>query len=529
MKAYTGISIPKPTLGINETERKMRYLQFLAIMGCVLGLLYVGIVQPVKTYAKSPGMKMTTDIPASITTPDSVETRIGTLEFFDGFPTEATAQKCFDNLDFLRGVEVFLNGLPGASMAAIRAGMREIGAIDGTISITETLMDSKSLFLTPNTESIYTGTWLNLKDGPIVVESPPNTLGIVNDFWFRYVADLGNAGPDKGKGGKYLFVGPGYEGEIPEGYFVFHSLTYGNFLIWRGFLVKGDPKPGIDNFKKHARIYPLSEAGNPSKQKWVNMSGRAFNTIHANDYTFYEELNQIVQEEPSESQNPEILGLFAAIGIKKGQPFAPDARMKKILVEAAAVGNATVRSLVFPGRDKTAYQYDDGHWKSAFIGGSYEFLDNGARLLDARAFFHYYATMVTPAMTLKIPGAGSQYSMATVDARGKPLDGSKNYVLHFPPNVPARDFWSVVVYDNQTRSLLQTDQQYPSVVSQRGAQANADGSFDIFFGPEAPVGKESNWIQTIPGKGWNVILRFYGPLKPWFDQTWRPGEIELVE
>jgi hypothetical protein len=507
----------------------MKNNQKLGIVVSLTTLLLIGAIHPGTALAGAPKMKMTTDIPESITTPDKVKTRIGTLEFFDGFPTEATAQSLFDNLDFLRGVEAFLSGCPGASLVAMREGCRELGIVNGTIGITETLMDSKALFLTPNTESIYTGTWLDLKDGPIVVESPPNTLGIVNDFWFRYVTDLGNAGPDKGKGGKYLFVGPGYEGKIPDGYFVFHSPTYGNFLIWRGFLVEGDPKPAIESFKKHARIYPLSKADNPPDQKWVNMSGKEFNTIHSNDFTFYEELNQIVQEEPSESQNPEVLGLFAAIGIKKGQPFAPDARMKNILAEAAAVGNATVRSLIFPGRDKAAYQYDTGYWKTAFIGGNHEFLAGGARLLDARAFFHYYATMVTPAMTLKIVGAGSQYSMATVDAQGKPLDGSKNYKLHFPPNVPAKDFWSVVVYDNQTRSLLQTDQQYPSVVSQRGIKANPDGSYDIYFGPKAPEGKESNWIQTIPGKGWNVILRFYGPLEPWFDKSWRPGEIELIQ
>ena len=479
--------------------------------------------------AQPPAMKMTTEIPSSISTPDLVETRLGSLEFFDGFPTEATAQKCFDNLDFLRGVEVFLNGCPGASLVAMREGMRELGAINGTIGITETLMDSRSLFLTPNTESIYTGTWLDLKDGPIVVESPPNTLGIVNDFWFRYVADLGNAGPDRGKGGKYLFVGPGYEGEIPEGYFVFHSPTFGNFMIWRGFLVNGDPQPGVESFKKHARIYPLGQADNPPEQRFVNMSGIAFNTIHANDFTFFEELNQIVQEEPTEALDPEMLGLFASIGIKKGKAFAPDLRMKKILTEAVAVGNATARSLVFPGRIPEAYQYENSNWKTAFVGGSHEFLSNGVRMLDVRTFFYYYATMVTPAMTVSIPGVGSQYSLATVAADGKPLDGSKNYKLHYPPNVPAKDFWSVCVYDNQTRSLLQTDQQYPSVVSQRGVQANEDGSYDIYFGPTAPEGNESNWIQTIPGKGWSVILRFYGPLQPWFDQTWRPGEIELVK
>jgi hypothetical protein len=475
-----------------------------------------------------PRMKMTTDIPEQITTPDRVETRIGTLEFFDGFPTEHTDKKVFDNLDFMRGVETFLNGCPAASLVAMREGMRELGAVNGTIGITESLMDARSLFLTPNTESIYTGTWLNLKDGPVVVESAPNTLGIINDFWFRYVADLGNAGPDKGKGGKYLFVGPDYEGDIPEGYFVFHSPTYNNFLIWRGFLEKGDPQPGIENFKKHTRVYPLSMVDNPPEQKWVNMSGKVFNTVHANDFSYYQELNQVVQEEPANSQNPELLGLFAAIGIKKGQPFAPDDRMKKILTDAAAVGNATARALVFRGRDRSSYQYDDRNWRTAFVGGSYEFLADGARLLDARAFFYYYATMVTPAMTVKIPGAGSQYSVAMVDAGGKPLDGSKNYKLHYPPNVPAKDFWSLVVYDNQTRSLLQTDQQYPSVSSQRGVQANPDGSYDIYFGPTAPQGKESNWIQTVPGKSFNVILRFYGPLQAWFDQTWRPSDIEPI-
>ena len=183
--------------------------------------VFMGLPAVALAASDPPRMKMTTDIPEQITTPDRVETRIGTLEFFDGFPTEDTDRKVFDNLDFVRGVETFLNGCPAASLVAMREGMRELGAVNGTIGITETLMDARSLFLTPNTESIYTGTWLNLKDGPVVVESAPNTLGIVNDFWFRYVADLGNAGPDKGQGGKYLFVGPGYEGDMVQ--FLFGS------------------------------------------------------------------------------------------------------------------------------------------------------------------------------------------------------------------------------------------------------------------------------------------------------------------
>ncbi len=229
------------------------------------------------------------------------------------------------------------------------------------------------------------------------------------------------------------------------------------------------------------------------------------------------------------SIDSETLGLLASIGIEKGKPFSPDDRMKKILTESAAVANGIARSLSFNSRDKAVYQYENSYWKTPFIGGSHEFLVNGVRLLDARSFFYYYATMVTPAMAMKMVGVGSQYSLATVDSRGKYLDGSKNYKLHFPKDVPAKDFWSICVYDNQTRSLLQTDQQYPSLNSDRGVKANKDGSYDLYFGPKSPEGKESNWIQTIPGKGWNVILRFYGPLESWFDQTWKPGEIELIE
>ncbi len=366
----------------------------------------------------------------------------------------------------------------------------------------------------------------------MIVESPPNVLGIVDDFWFRYVADLGNAGPDRGRGGKFLFLPPDYEGEKPEGYYVYQSSTYGNILLWRGFAVKGDPKPAVDSIKKHARVYPLSQAGNPRNARFVNVSGRAFNTIHANDFTFYEEVAQVVQEEPNGALDPETLGLLASIGIEKGKPFAPDARMKKILTEAVAVGNATARATLFAPRNRALYIYPDdpeSHWKTAFVGGSHGFLrQEGVRDLDGRTLFFYYATMVTPAMTRKMVGAGSQYAIGDRDATGNSLDGSKTYKLTLPPDPPAKDFWSIVVYDNQTRSMLQST-KFPSLNSQRGVEPNADGSFDIYFGPNAPAGKESNWIETIPRKGWNMLLRLYGPLEPWFDKTWRPGEIELVE
>ena len=479
-------------------------------------------------FAAGPGTyRMSTPIPKDITTPDTVNTRLGMLRFFDGMPDAATAQKVYDNLDFQRGVDVFLKAMPAASVLAAREGIRSAGLSGTTIGITEQLMDARSLFLTPNTETVYAMAWLDLKSGPLVVESPPNVLGIVDDFWFRYVTDLGNAGPDKGRGGKFLFLPPDYSGEPPPGYFTFKSKTYGNLIFWRGFLVDGDPRPAVEAFKKGLRIYPLSQAASPPRQRFVNLSGKPFNTVHANNFHFYEEVSRVVQEEPADFIDPDTLGLFASIGIRKGQPFAPDARMKKILTEASAVGNATARSILFASRDKGLLLYPDSYWEVAFPGGSHEFLDGSLRTIDLQPRFFYFATGITPAMARKMVGVGSQYAIAFRDAKGRYLDGGKSYRLRIPANAPAKDFWSIVVYDGQTRSLLQTDADFPSIGSQKkGLTANADGSVDVYFGPKAPKGMEANWVQTVPGKSWNTILRLYGPLEAWFDKSWRPGDIE---
>jgi len=478
----------------------------------------------------TPRMKMATDIPVQLTTPDTVATRLGTLKFFDGFPDDATVQKVYDNLDFQRGVQAFLIAMPGASLLATREGIRSFGPDNQTVIIFETLMDSKTLTLTANTETIYALAWLDTKAGPLVVDVPPGLLGLIDGFWFHYVTDIGAVGPDRGKGGKFLLLPPGYKGDVPDGYFVARSRTFGNWLAMRGFLNNGDPKPAAESFKKGLRIYPLARATNPPPMNFVNVSGKAFNTIHASDYTFFEEVNHVVQEEPNDALDPETLGLLASIGIEKGKPFAPDARMKKILTEAAAVGNATARATVFKSRIKEAFFYPNSAWCTPFIGGSYEFLQQpGVRNLDARSFFFYYATGITSAMSVKMVGAGSQYAAAFVDANGAYLDGGNTYKLHLPPNIPVKTFRSLLVYDNQTRSMLQTDEQFPSIGSQKkGIVVNADTSVDIWFGPIVPAGHEANWVQTVPGKGWNTILRLYGALEPWFDKTWKPGEFELV-
>jgi hypothetical protein len=474
-----------------------------------------------------PNYSMTTPIPAEILTASKVETRIGSLSYFDGVPTEETARRAYDQLDFSRGIEVFMNGIPGASLVAMRHGLREVGAVDGTIGIWDDLLDSKSLLLTGNTESVYAFTWIDLHKGPVVIESPPNVLGVVDDFWFRYVADLGNAGPDKGKGGKFLLLPPGFKGDVPQGYFVMRSPTYNNWLVWRGFPVNGDPKPASDGIRKVARVYPLANVAGAHPAKFVNLSGRAFNTVHANDLSFYRELDEIVQEEPEDAYGPDMMGLFNSIGLVKGKPFAPDERMQRILTDSVAVGNAAARSIDFRNRMPDAKIYPDGQWNTPFIGGSYLWLTpGGARNFDARTMFYYAATVNTPAMAVAMPGVGSQYASANFDSKGQPFDGSKTYRLRVPAQVPVKDFWSVVVYDTQTRSLLQTDQRFPSASSNAKPKSNADGSVDVYFAPVRPQ-EAANWVQTVPGKSWFTIFRLYGPLQPWFDKSWKLPDIEL--
>jgi hypothetical protein len=473
---------------------------------------------------------MTTTPPTGIAIPDRVETRIGTLKFFDGFPDDATVEKLYDNLDFQRAVQAYLLAIPAVSQAANRNEILKLGPANTTVPIFENRMDSRSIFLTPNTETPYSWMWLDLRGGPLVLEAPPKVLGALNDMWFRWVIDIGLTGPDKGAGGKFLILPPRYEGDIPEGYFVVKSPTFSLWAPWRSFVADGDPKPGVDLVKTHTRVYRLAEAANPPAMKFINVSGKDICTVAPADFAFWELLNQVVQEEPSESLDPIRLGLFASIGIEQGRSFAPDERMKKILAEAALVGDATSRAIAFRMRGTEAYYYPgNSSWQLPFVGGYSFERQPGVLNLDAYIYYYFMATGVTPAMEEKMVGQGSQYAWTARDSTGAPLDGGKSYRLHLPPDIPVKNFWSVIIYDNQARSMVQTDQRFPSVSSQnKDLLVNPNGSVDIYFGPKAPVQK-ANWIQTVPGKGWNTILRLYSPTEAWFDKTWRPGEIELME
>jgi hypothetical protein len=469
-----------------------------------------------------------TPIPPGIEVPAEVQTRLGTLRFFDGFPDDATTQVLFDNLDFQRAVQAYLLGLAPVDMAVMRKALLAWGPVNSTMVTWEDLVHPRFIGLIYNTSTSYSYAWIDLHDGPLVIEVPPRVYGGVNDHWCRWVGDVGLTGPDQGQGGRYLFLPPGYDGEVPDGYFVMRPRTYGNFLGCRGFLDEhGDPHPAVEIIKANTRIYPLSQADDPPPTRFVNVSHEPMCAVPPADDQFWDLLDEVVQSEPPESADPLTLGMFAAIGIQHGKPYAPDDRMRAILTEAAAVGDATARALNYRFRQQEAYYYPDGNWRTGFLGG-YRCEDNGATLLDSAAQLYFWGGATSPAMGETMVGAGSQYALGFVDVDNAPFDGAKTYRLHVPPHVPVNNFWSILVYDTQTRSMLQTDQEWPSVTSQDpGLATNEDGSVDIHIGPEPP-GDGHNWVQTLPGKSWFAIFRLYGPLEPWFDKTWRLPDIEPV-
>jgi hypothetical protein len=508
-------------------------------------------------------------IPPSLTTPDKVETGIGTLEFKDGVPSKATAEKLYDNLDTTYAFRAFMDNMRGVSIHALRKGMQDIGVKDNEVLVFSGLMDAKSLFLTANADTIYVMGSLDLAKGPVVLEVPPKFLGAVQDHWFRWVTDLGLPGPDRGEGGKYLIVPPGYDGTLPEGgFYVARART--NTIVWfgRSFLAnQNDPKPVVDTIRKFTKVYPYEPGGvgtpiaeflagkaklrpitPTSPTVFHEGSGKVMNTIPPNDWTYFEMLNEVVQQEPATSLDAELMGPLAAIGIIKDKPFAPDARMKKIMTEALAVANATSRSLFISPRDPSWYYYPNSSWFNFLFVTGYEFETpipmitpegakpfpaTGYRTMDARTNFFYGVTGITPAMAMRLPGIGSQYLLAVLDADKQHMDGAKTYKVTLPKGIPEENFWSFTVYDNMTRSMLDTPQRFPRAGSQSypspAAEPSADGSTTVYFGPTQPTGvARGNWIQTMPGKGWFLILRLYSPLEPFFTKAWRPSEIELV-
>jgi hypothetical protein len=432
-----------------------------------------------------------------------------------------------------RAIQAYRFFYPPVSMAGLFRGFENYGPIDNkTFYITEG--KPHHILFTPNSDTPYATLPLDLKGGPITVELPPGPLlGVANDLNFRWVSDMGLPGPDAGNGGKHIILPPDYKGDAPAGYYVGTSTTYRVFLIIRSLPIGGDLKAALDRIPT-CTIKPLNPPAGWTTPTWINVTERRFDATPLKWETnikFWKELHRIVDTEPADPQFRNNYGELALLGIVKGKPFKPDARMTRILEKAAKTANAQMRVQAFADRrsDRVAWK-DRKSWEWASLRPENGYFDMPTYVdLDAREKWFFQATFESPAMFRRKAGFGALYWLGARDKSGAYLDGSKTYKLNVPVPVPAKLFWSVTVYDAETRSEIQTNQDRAALRSLYEKATPKDKSVDLFFGPKAPAGKEGQWIKTIAGKGWFVYFRVYGPQEAAFDGSWKPGDFELVK
>jgi hypothetical protein len=388
---------------------------------------------------------------------------------------------------------------------------------------------------------IYALGYLDLKDdGPIVIEVPPGLQGILDDFFQRpicsegeiegrvWCGDVGLPGPDHGKGGKYLLLPPDYKGTPPAGYLTLRLRTYGVFVFWRGFFK--DPKQLEEPVRvmEQTRIYPLGKQDSPKPMQFPNASAVPANMLYPSDGTAFDVIARFIEHEYVDPTDMEMRGVLAALGIEKGKPFAPDQHLRELLDKGAKtafrMGHIDVYQPLAIVPD--ALWYKDRRWMNVFPGNA-TFTAPTFNYIDPRTAFFTVAYSTSPGMAVNMVNVGAKYPVTFVDANGEFLHGASSYKLHLPKGIPAALFWSVTVYDPVTGSGLDNGQPFPSINTMDKPATNADGSTDIYFGPTTP-GDGKNWLRTLPDNGFFVILRIYGPMQAFFDQTWKPGDIEKI-
>jgi hypothetical protein len=474
-----------------------------------------------------------TDMPRLVTTPDAVETRIGTLKFERGFPTEETKRKVFDEIDYQRAVQAYLWAYPAVSFQSIMMeAKRAFGNDLNDLGIADNFVDPKSLWLTANDVTIYALANVDLgKQGPVVVDIPPGAIvGLIDDFWQRSVVDVGLPGPDGDKGGKFLLVPPSYTGEVPtSGYHVVQGTSHNYNVMVRGIIVNNDKDLAVQNVRK-VKIYPLSEQSNPKPNKFVSISGALVNTLPPAGLEFWERLSMFINNNPVEERDRFFMAMLKPLGIEKGKPFQPDARQQKILEEATRIGDAMGRVMLFDGPERftgvTAFTGTNWHW--VFLVNPKQQTETYGQV-DERLHYTYGAIYTSPALGVMKAGPGANYVQEFRDKDGNRFDGGKSYRLHVPANVPAVALWSLTLYSSDTRSELQNPTNDAAHSSYDKLKTNADGSIDLYFSPKAPAGNESNWIETVPGKGFYPMFRCYTPKEGLFDGTWKLPDVELVK
>jgi hypothetical protein len=463
--------------------------------------------------------------------PTKIYTSFGTLEFTGGgYPTEESVRRIYDEMALQRATQAYMDFYPALSVYGIVKGqIRDFGFKTASdVGVYADFMDPTELMLTGNDVTLYAVASLDLKiDGPTVVQIPPGMYGTANDAYFKFLVDFGFVGPDKGEGGKYLFLPPGYDGEVPDGTFAIRSPSYRIWVMMRGFGEIGTGEQAVDYFRKNLKIYPLATGPRPGK--YIQVAGMGVNGLPPEDFSAFEMLDEIIQYEPSELFSMEQLGRLASLGIEKGTSFDPDTRMRGILDQGAKQGVAMSRAIVYayPELDPEINYWPGRQWEKMFAGNT-EFTRNGIRDIDARTLWHYQAIVVSPNLISTTPGQGTAYLTAFRDENGIYLDGAKNYRLRVPANMPVKRFWAVTAYDVATRCLLDSDGKI-TVSSLHNPEVNADGSVNVYFGPEAQKGKKNNSVITDPDEGFFLVFRFYGPTEGYIDKTWVLNDLELIE
>ena len=447
-------------------------------------------------------------------------------EFRQGYPSDQEeVQSLYDQMDLQRACQAFMWSFPAVSFQSIYEGSRAQGVNWNDMLIADKFANSNSLLLTANTTTIYAQCNLTLKNGPMVIEVPKAPLvGMIDDFWQRSLTDIGLAGPDKSQGAKYFLVPPGYKGEIPgEGYILVPATQNSHNFMIRG-LVQGDDVAGAVAAMKKTKVYAWSERADPKPNRWISISDNPVNTIPAVGMQYWQHLSDFINDNPVEERDRFFIAMLKYLGIEKGKPFNPDDRQKKILMQGARLGDAMARVTLFDPRIEGAGVWPGRTWKWAVLLEPDQ-RDEYYEQIDERLHWFYGAIYMTPAMALRKAGPGSQYIQTFVDADHKWLDGAKSYMLRIPAGAPAKDFWSITLYDAETRSLVQNKSTIPAISSYDKLQINDDGSIDLYFSPKAPKGKESNWIETLPGKGFFAWFRAYHPTEGLFDGSWKLDNI----
>ncbi|MBY0345283.1 MAG: DUF1254 domain-containing protein [Neisseriaceae bacterium] len=457
-----------------------------------------------------------------------VHSPMGDLELQHGYPTPATVKKVYDNVDFQRASEAYLWALPMMGMVQWQDEQKnKFGA--GNLDFVDYLTFTDKLgLLTANATTPYLMAFPNLdKSGPLVLEVPAGmTAGGMTDFWQRPISDTGQTGPDKGKGGKYLILGPNDPDMKVEGYYVVRSPTANLFVGQR--TVDPDRQKALA-LMAGFRLYPYSQINNPPATKHIKPDGRKWSGTQPRGLAYWEGVSRFINEEPVHERDRMILAMLKPLGIEKGKPFNPNARQKQILIDGAQAGEIMARTFANEKRFEHAVVWPSKRWELSLNLKETNQENTYYTEIDERSSWFYEAVGVSEGMMGHTVGLGQVYLESAKDGQGNWLDGSKNYTLRVPANAPVSQFWSFTVYDNETRCFVDTGVA-PDRSSRDNLVKNADGSVDLYFGPQAPVGKPiENWIKTIPGKGWFTYFRLYGPTQSYLDRSWVLNDIQAVK